>query len=187
LERCNARNLTADLVPDAPSVIVCDASFIPLRKVLPAALSLCKAPSTLIALIKPQFEAKKDEVESGTGGDRIFSSHRIFQMKLTCPFDSCSKYIGERTNLPRSCGMDRELGASRWQQLAQPGGDGKSDYGPQWERRVHPLCCAAMRLGRDGSAATNRTAQGGCCLQTRWTRIDRPGGATQARASALRI
>jgi 23S rRNA (cytidine1920-2'-O)/16S rRNA (cytidine1409-2'-O)-methyltransferase len=69
LERCNARNLTVDLVPDAPSVIVCDASFIPLHKVLPASLSLCKAPSTLLALIKPQFEAHRNEVESGTGGD----------------------------------------------------------------------------------------------------------------------
>jgi 23S rRNA (cytidine1920-2'-O)/16S rRNA (cytidine1409-2'-O)-methyltransferase len=78
LERCNARNLTVDLVPDTPSVIVCDASFIPLHKVLPASLSLCKAPSTLFALIKPQFEAKKDEVESGTGGDQILSHHRLF-------------------------------------------------------------------------------------------------------------
>jgi 23S rRNA (cytidine1920-2'-O)/16S rRNA (cytidine1409-2'-O)-methyltransferase len=73
LERCNARNLTVDLIPDAPSVIVCDASFIPLHKVLPASLSLCKAPSTLFALIKPQFEAHRNEVESGTGGNQICS------------------------------------------------------------------------------------------------------------------
>ena len=78
LERCNARNLTADLVPDAPTVIVCDASFIPLHKVLPASLSLCEAPSTLLALIKPQFEAHRDEVESGTGGDQICAPRLCF-------------------------------------------------------------------------------------------------------------
>ncbi|EKX41558.1 hypothetical protein GUITHDRAFT_74612, partial [Guillardia theta CCMP2712] len=67
LERTNARNLTRDVIADAPSMIVCDASFIPLHKVLPASLKLCQPPSVLLALIKPQFEALRHEVESGTG------------------------------------------------------------------------------------------------------------------------
>ncbi len=74
LERCNARNLTTVLIPEKPSVVVCDASFIPLHKVLPASLSLCDPPSILLALIKPQFEAERDEVESGTGGMAVFDS-----------------------------------------------------------------------------------------------------------------
>ena len=37
-------------------------------QVLPASLALCRAPATLLALIKPQFEAERHEVESGTGG-----------------------------------------------------------------------------------------------------------------------
>jgi len=67
LERTNARVLDRDLIPDAPSVVVCDASFISLKTVLPAALRLCQPPATLLALIKPQFEAKQAEVEDGTG------------------------------------------------------------------------------------------------------------------------
>eukprot|EP00960_Hanusia_phi_P066662 766448-Hanusia_phi.AAC.2 len=37
-------------------------------KVLPASLKLCRPPAVLLALIKPQFEALRHEVESGTGG-----------------------------------------------------------------------------------------------------------------------
>jgi 23S rRNA (cytidine1920-2'-O)/16S rRNA (cytidine1409-2'-O)-methyltransferase len=57
LERTDARTLTRDLVVDAPHLIVCDASFISLIKVLPAALELATEGADLIALVKPQFEA----------------------------------------------------------------------------------------------------------------------------------
>ncbi len=62
LERVNARNLTAKDVPEAPDIVVCDASFIGLETVLPAALALAKPKATLIALIKPQFEVGKERV-----------------------------------------------------------------------------------------------------------------------------
>jgi 23S rRNA (cytidine1920-2'-O)/16S rRNA (cytidine1409-2'-O)-methyltransferase len=65
LERTNARHLTAELIPDAPDLVVCDASFIALRKVLPAALDLSRPGARLAALIKPQFEAGRDEVGKG--------------------------------------------------------------------------------------------------------------------------
>lgn len=65
LERCNARNLTAEQVADPIDLIVCDASFIGLRTVLPAALGLAKPGARLIALIKPQFEVGKDRVGKG--------------------------------------------------------------------------------------------------------------------------
>ncbi|MDB5737653.1 MAG: hemolysin, partial [Sphingomonas bacterium] len=45
--------------------VVCDASFIALSKVLPAALGLAKPGARLAALIKPQFEAGRDEVGKG--------------------------------------------------------------------------------------------------------------------------
>jgi 23S rRNA (cytidine1920-2'-O)/16S rRNA (cytidine1409-2'-O)-methyltransferase len=45
--------------------VVCDASFIALSKVLPAALDLAKPGARLAALIKPQFEAGKGEVGKG--------------------------------------------------------------------------------------------------------------------------
>ncbi|MBM3565265.1 MAG: TlyA family RNA methyltransferase [Alphaproteobacteria bacterium] len=56
LEKTNARHLDRTLIPDAPRLIVCDASFIGLETVLPAALDLAAPGATLIALIKPQFE-----------------------------------------------------------------------------------------------------------------------------------
>lgn len=63
-EKCNARYLTADLVPDPIQVVVCDASFISLKTVLPAALSLCQSGGWAVALIKPQFEAGREHVGS---------------------------------------------------------------------------------------------------------------------------
>lgn len=66
LERTNARYLTAEEVPDLVDVVVCDASFIGLRTVLPAALTLTKDHARLVALIKPQFEAGR--VQVGKGG-----------------------------------------------------------------------------------------------------------------------
>ena len=57
LEHTDARHLTPGLIPDAPQLIVCDASFIGLAKVLPAALALAGPGADLITLVKPQFEA----------------------------------------------------------------------------------------------------------------------------------
>ncbi|MBN9479630.1 MAG: TlyA family RNA methyltransferase [Bordetella sp.] len=57
LEKTDARDLTSALIPEAPSLIVCDASFISLSKVLPAALVLAAPGADLVTLVKPQFEA----------------------------------------------------------------------------------------------------------------------------------
>ncbi len=57
LERTDARTLTRDQIDDAPSLVVCDASFIGAAKVLAAPLSLAAEHADLIVLIKPQFEA----------------------------------------------------------------------------------------------------------------------------------
>ena len=65
LDNTNARYLSASKLPYMPDVIVCDASFISLQKLLPAALTLAKAGSRLVALIKPQFEVGKGLVGKG--------------------------------------------------------------------------------------------------------------------------
>jgi 23S rRNA (cytidine1920-2'-O)/16S rRNA (cytidine1409-2'-O)-methyltransferase len=65
LERTNARYLTLEHIPEPIDIVVCDASFIALSKVLPAALGLAKPGARLAALIKPQFEAGRDEVGKG--------------------------------------------------------------------------------------------------------------------------
>ena len=64
-EQTNARDLTEDIVPEQVDIIVCDASFIGLAKVLDAALGLAKPDAKLIALVKPQFEAGRGEVGKG--------------------------------------------------------------------------------------------------------------------------
>ncbi|MBN9619307.1 MAG: TlyA family RNA methyltransferase, partial [Actinobacteria bacterium] len=56
-EKTNARHLTAAIIPDPIGALVCDASFIGLRTVLPAGLALCVQGAWAVALIKPQFEA----------------------------------------------------------------------------------------------------------------------------------
>ena len=65
LEQTNARHLTSDQVPEPVDIVVCDASFIGLAKVLEAALQLAKPGAKLIALVKPQFEAGRAEVGKG--------------------------------------------------------------------------------------------------------------------------
>ena len=65
LERTNARHLTAEQIPGPVDMVVCDASFIGLETVLPAALALAGAGAILVALIKPQFEVGKGRVGKG--------------------------------------------------------------------------------------------------------------------------
>lgn len=65
LEKQNARHLTRDLIPDPIDLVVCDASFISLKTVLPAAMSLTHEKGRLLALIKPQFEVGKENVGKG--------------------------------------------------------------------------------------------------------------------------
>ena len=62
MEKTNARYLTNEDITDPIDIVVCDASFISLKTVLPAALSLTKETALLVALIKPQFEAGRENV-----------------------------------------------------------------------------------------------------------------------------
>jgi len=64
-EQTNARSLTAEIVPEPIDIIVCDASFIGLSKVLEAALAFARPGAALVALVKPQFEAGREEVGKG--------------------------------------------------------------------------------------------------------------------------
>lgn len=69
LERTNARHLTAEQIPEPVGMIVCDASFIGLRTVLPAPMSFAAPGAFLVALIKPQFEVPKRFLEKGVVHD----------------------------------------------------------------------------------------------------------------------
>ncbi len=64
-ERVNARALDPSLLPFAPDLVTADVSFISLAKVLPAVLA-CAAPAhDCLALVKPQFEAGREQVGKG--------------------------------------------------------------------------------------------------------------------------
>ena len=65
LEQTSARILTAEHIPEPIDLFVCDASFIGLAKVLERPLSFAAPVARLAALIKPQFEAGRDEVGKG--------------------------------------------------------------------------------------------------------------------------
>jgi 23S rRNA (cytidine1920-2'-O)/16S rRNA (cytidine1409-2'-O)-methyltransferase len=65
-EKTNARYLTDAVVTEPIDLIVCDASFIALAKVLDTALDFARRPGgRLIALVKPQFEAGRSEIGKG--------------------------------------------------------------------------------------------------------------------------
>ena len=70
MEKTNARHLTPGQMPKTFSpadVAVIDCSFISLKKILPAAIALLKPEGKIVALVKPQFEAGKTEVDKGAG------------------------------------------------------------------------------------------------------------------------
>ena len=64
-EQTSARLLTAAHLPEPVDLVVCDASFISLAKVLERPLSFCKPESRALVLVKPQFEAGREEVGKG--------------------------------------------------------------------------------------------------------------------------
>jgi 23S rRNA (cytidine1920-2'-O)/16S rRNA (cytidine1409-2'-O)-methyltransferase len=63
LERTNVRELRE--LPFGPEFLVCDVSFISLRTALPPALALARAGWEALVLVKPQFEAGREEVGKG--------------------------------------------------------------------------------------------------------------------------
>ncbi len=65
-EKVNARRLSREDVPEEPTLLVADVSFISLEVVLPAAVSVLAPGADVLLLVKPQFEAGKGEV--GRGG-----------------------------------------------------------------------------------------------------------------------
>ena len=67
MEKTNARFLKPEHFPTPADLVVADCSFISLTKILPPAVPLLKPDGRIVALIKPQFEAGKAEVDKGRG------------------------------------------------------------------------------------------------------------------------
>lgn len=83
LETTDARDLSPRLIDRPPGLVVCDASFISLAKVLPAALDLAAPGARLIALFKPQFEVGRAHV--GKGG--IVKDEAVVQAAMARTLD----------------------------------------------------------------------------------------------------
>ena len=89
LEKVNARHLTPGALPRASyDAVVMDLSFISLKSVLPAVWPFLPAGGALIALVKPQFEAGKAEVDKGQGiirddavRERVLAEVREFALR----------------------------------------------------------------------------------------------------------
>ncbi len=65
IDKTNARYLAPDDLPFAPELIVVDVSFISLTRILPAAIGVMAEGAELVTLIKPQFEAGREQVAKG--------------------------------------------------------------------------------------------------------------------------
>ena len=65
LDKTNARYLTPPMFPASPELAVVDVSFISLTKVLPAVINVLASGAPVIALVKPQFEAERQENKRG--------------------------------------------------------------------------------------------------------------------------
>ncbi|MEV4895025.1 TlyA family RNA methyltransferase [Nonomuraea sp. NPDC055795] len=65
MERVNVRDLTPEMVGEAPTLIVGDLSFISLRLVLPALAAVAAPAADFVMLVKPQFEVGKERVGAG--------------------------------------------------------------------------------------------------------------------------
>jgi 23S rRNA (cytidine1920-2'-O)/16S rRNA (cytidine1409-2'-O)-methyltransferase len=65
LEQTHAKDLTRAMVPDPIELVVCDVSFISLKKALPFALALAAPDAMLVALVKPQFEVGREGIGKG--------------------------------------------------------------------------------------------------------------------------
>jgi len=106
MERFNVRHLKENDLPETPDLAVIDVSFISLSKVLPV-LGQLNIPA-ILALIKPQFEAGREDATKGEGVIRDPGLHRkilINNIQLSCSYSYCcrgitySKWPGPKGNL----------------------------------------------------------------------------------------
>lgn len=75
LERKNIRYLAAELVPEPIQIATVDASFISLKLVIPSVLKFMEPGAVMVALIKPQFEAGREQASKGAGVIRDAAIH----------------------------------------------------------------------------------------------------------------
>lgn len=98
-EQTSARILTDTHIPEPVDLIVCDASFISLTKVLERPLTFAAPGAALVALIKPQFEAERHEVGKG-GVVRDADVHKAVCTKVETWLETSGWTVGGITTSP---------------------------------------------------------------------------------------
>lgn len=88
MERTNIRNVTVEDIGETVDFISIDVSFISLLKIMPAAAALLSPSGTMVALIKPQFEAGREHVGKG-GIVRDSRVHRDVIRRVTDGIADC--------------------------------------------------------------------------------------------------
>ncbi len=88
MDGVNARDLTAETIPEPVDLLVCDVSFVSLSKAIGPALQLCRPGADAVLLIKPQFEVGRDNI--GKGG--IVTSPAASEAAAAAVID----FMGER-------------------------------------------------------------------------------------------
>ena len=92
IEKCNAKFLDRNVIEDDIDIIVCDVSFISLKKVIKPCLKFLKNNSIIIALIKPQFEVEKKLLKKGIVTNTII--HKKICEEISMWFESnCSSEV----------------------------------------------------------------------------------------------
>ena len=99
MEKQNIRTVTPVQLGELSDFISIDVAFISLDKVLPVATTLLKATGSLVALIKPQFEAGKELVGKG-GIVREKSTHRLVLDRILHIAKDCGLYLHGLTYSP---------------------------------------------------------------------------------------
>ena len=118
LEAQDARELTPELIGAPPDVIVCDASFISLAKVLPRPLALAGPGAELIALVKPQFEVGREGV--GKGGVVKDPAMREQALGAACAFLEREGWDVQETTESPIAGGDGNLEYLVWAKKKPP-------------------------------------------------------------------
>ena len=85
LERTNVRDLDPHDLPYRPSVVTADLSFISLRLVLPALVRCGRVDARFVLLVKPQFEAGRQDV----GGGGVVREPGVWRKVLTDVVQAC--------------------------------------------------------------------------------------------------
>ena len=130
LEHTDARDLTPAVIPDAPQLIVCDASFIGLAKVLPAALSLAAPGADLVTLVKPQFEAGGPAGVGKKGVVKDPAAHQAAVSSVSTWLEGQGWAVQATTESPVT-GGDGNVEFLLWARRQTPGLDPRSSREPQ--------------------------------------------------------